>query len=60
MDFTEPKAIGRDIEALPIMSRLCLQVAMTITLFLDNKGEVELAASLYDSGSGRYMEVFTR
>lgn len=58
MDFTEPKPIGRDIEA--DYEPLVLAGGYDHNFVLDNKGEVELAASLYDRGSGRYMEVFTQ
>ncbi|HXI00220.1 MAG TPA: aldose epimerase family protein [Sphingobacteriaceae bacterium] len=53
MDFTTEKIIGKDI----------LEVeggGYDHNFVLDNKGDItDMAASVYDPGSGRYMEVFT-
>lgn len=58
MDFTEPKAIGADINA--DYEPLVLAGGYDHNFVLKNNGEVELAGSLYDEKSGRYMEVFTQ
>ena len=58
MDFTEPKAIGEDINA--DYEPLIIAGGYDHNFVLDNKGEVELAGSLYDEKSGRFMEVFTQ
>ncbi len=62
MDFrTEPKKVGRDINA----DMECLKVAggYDHNYVLDNEemeeDEMELAATLYEEKSGRYMEVYT-
>lgn len=58
MDFTTPKAIGQDIGA--DYEPLILAGGYDHNFVLKNKGEVELAGSLYDEKSGRYMEVYTQ
>ena len=58
MDFTTPKAIGQDINA--DYEPLILAGGYDHNFVLKNNGEVELAASLYDENSGRYMEVYTQ
>lgn len=58
-DFREPKAIGRDINAED--GQLKNGAGYDHNWVLDRKteNEVELAASVYEPESGRYMEVWT-
>ena len=51
-DFTTPKAIGKDIDKI--------KGGFDHNLVLNKKGnDLQEAATVYDSGSGRFMEVFT-
>lgn len=58
-DFREPKAIGRDVDADD--EQLKNGAGYDHNWVLDRKTDydVELAASVYESASGRYMEVWT-
>ena len=58
-DFREPKAIGKDLEVEN--EQLTNGVGYDHNWVLDRKtdGELEIAASVYEPASGRYMEVWT-
>ena len=58
-DFREPKAIGKDLEVEN--EQLTNGAGYDHNWVLDRKtdGELELAASVYEPASGRYMEVWT-
>lgn len=52
MDFTSPKKVGQDIANV--------QGGYDHNFILNKSGnELTLAATLYDPGSGRFMEMFT-
>jgi aldose 1-epimerase len=53
MDFTVPSAIGTDL------AKVAGGYDHTYVLNKKNTGEPELAVSVHDPASGRYMEVFT-
>lgn len=57
LDFTEPKAIGRDIEQEN--EQLILGKGFDHCWVLDEPGEISPDATLYHPGTGRFMEVFT-
>jgi len=58
MDFRQPKRIGQDIEAA--FAQLHFGGGYDHNWVLnDFDGTVKKAASLYDPGSGRFMEIFT-
>lgn len=57
MDFTEAKPIGQDIDSG--YEPLVAPGGYDHNFVLKNGGKMELAASLYDEASGRYMEMFT-
>ena len=56
-DFTSAKPIGRDIQQ--DNQQLVYGKGFDHCWILDREEEMSLAATLYESGSGRFMEVFT-
>lgn len=57
MDFRTPKPIGQDINSDFV--QIQYGIGYDHNWVLDNHGEMGLVASLYDTASGRKMEVYT-
>ena len=59
IDFREPKEIGRDVDAENEQLKNGAGYDHNWVLDRKTENEVELAASVYEPASGRYMEVWT-
>ena len=59
LDFRKPRAIGEDIESDYDQIKICRGYDHNFVLNFNEEGEIELAATVYEPDSGRFMEIYT-